>query len=316
MRVDTNYNIIDVIESNITNINSKERVVLTGKRETKDSNYVYNLMLEVYKKDGDKIFSEKIPFSGYNLNLSAFDFNGDGKNEIVIRGGFGGSGGFEIISIYSYFDGKFKNIFNQDIFGEKYKFEAKYLDNYKVYVKSIGTNEEFIIDISLKEKNYLDKIYNKVGKVDGTNNIVIDAISSAYPIKSIYKNAYSLILNQRIIGIYNADTLGIVQSYVDFENNNIKIIKICILIFGEEISKENKVRENKEEDLRKLFNKEDNKDKDYEIYMYYLTLAQYKSLSYKEAFETITKALKQKCSYPSSKELKKLKDKIKRHIKE
>lgn len=243
MDANINYSIIDVAEGNVTKEFSSDKVILKGKYPSKDSEYVGDLVLEIHPKNSSNIIKEKIPYSGYDLKLFVGDFSGDGRDDVLVRGAFGGSGGFEIVTIYSYIDGKLKNIFNQDMFSDKYKFMAKYLDGYKVYVKSFATGDEFIIDISLRPKQYLDIIYDKNGKTKPYNDINVDAISGAYPINYLYRDTYNLLLNQRIVGISNADTIGLIQSYIDLSNNEIKADRIGVLILGEGKTRSSKLEE-------------------------------------------------------------------------
>lgn len=103
--------LIDSSHGNISKENSKDEVILVGVYPFEGISYVDNIELILKPEDSDSI-TVKIKYSGYNMQLFLGDFTGDNKLEIMVRGGFGGSGGFEIGVIYKYEDGKLIEIFN------------------------------------------------------------------------------------------------------------------------------------------------------------------------------------------------------------
>lgn len=223
------------IESKIGNITGKDsldRVRLVGTYENEEDLYATDLELVLNNEKKGQTIRIKIPYEGYYLKLFLGDFNGDGKSEIMVRGGFGGSGGFEIAAIFNYENNTLKEIFNQEMFSKNVSFKSKYLDNYMVNIESVSTNEEFYLDISKQEKIYLDVVYDSNGKVKGKNAPIVSSITGAYPINSIYSDTYSLLLQQRIVGVSNADTLGIMESYVNLIENKIEVSHMGLLSFG------------------------------------------------------------------------------------
>jgi len=227
-----------VIDSKVGNVIDEmllDKVTLRGEYISPDSGYADNLEISIISdKDGKEIIYP-VYYSGYSLKLFLGDFNGDGKSEIMLRGGFGGSGGFEIASIYEYKDGKIEEIFSPDMFSEKYKFEAKYLDDYKVRVDAVTLKKKWIIDISSKPKIYLDFTYDNEGNVISQGISSVSPINSAYPINEVYQNYYNLFVRQRIIGVANADTIGVVESFVSLKDNNITIYSVGVFTYGESL---------------------------------------------------------------------------------
>lgn len=225
--------ILDTQIGNITEKTSRDKAVLTGEYVNEESTFAENIQLTVTPQGGSIPVTVNIPYSGYYFKLFLGDFNGDGKSEILIRGDFGGSGGFIAAEILRYNTGKLEDIFNQEMFDEKYKFQAQYLENKKVEVISITTNEKFLIDISLRPKVYQDLIYESSGKVKEYSIATVSDINAVYPLSTIYKETYNLLVQRRIVGIANADTLGIVESYIDLTDNKINLNKMGVLTFGE-----------------------------------------------------------------------------------
>lgn len=224
-----------IIDSKIGNIMGKDsvdRISLVGTYENEDTLYVTDLELILNNEKKGQTIRIKIPYEGYYLKLFLGDFNGDEKSEIMVRGGFGGSGGFQIAAIFNYENNTLKEIFNQEIFSKNFNFESKYLNSYVVYIESINTNEEFYLDISRKEKIYLNIVYDSNGKVKKGNEPTVSNITGAYPINSIYSDTYSLLLQQRIIGVSNADTLGVMETYVSLIDNRIDVSYVGLLTLG------------------------------------------------------------------------------------
>ena len=201
--------IIDTAYGNITGKNSIDKISLTGVYPYEGSTYSQEMEL-ILNIDKGKSVSIKFPYDGYNLQLFIGDFNGDRKSEIMVRGGFGGSGGFEIGVIYKYQDNTLIAIFNQDMFTDNNTCTAKFKDNYKVHINC--TDKKYSIDISSRPKDYLDLIYNNDGTVKSGVTVSVDPPEGIYPIKQVSNHYYNLLIFQRIVGIVNADTLGVIQS--------------------------------------------------------------------------------------------------------
>jgi hypothetical protein len=232
----TNQAIIDVKIGNILGQYTHDKVILVGHYLYKDSSYVENVEIVINTEESNKPIITKIPYTGYSLELFLGDFNGDGRDEIMVRGEYGGSGSYAIAAIYQYNYGYLEEIFNPDMFSEKYKFIGKYLEGYKALVQSVTLKEKYIFDISKTPEIYLNIIYDEKGKVIGTQEPIISAINGAYPIKSVFQKNYFLFIRQRVIGVSNADKIGYIESFVDLLNNDIKVIEMGSYHFGEKES--------------------------------------------------------------------------------
>lgn len=219
--------LIDSSYGNISKINSKDEVILVGVHPFEGISYVDNIELILKPENSDPI-TVNIKYSGYNMQLFLGDFTGDNKSEIMVRGGFGGSGGFEIGVIYKYEDGKLIEIFNQDIFYKNNNCSATFKDDYKVSVNC--GKKKYTIDISSKEKEYMEYLYLPNGKLKNAVDAYVDAPNGIFPIKQIYNNYYELLIQQRVVGISNADTLGIIQTYSNLIDSNIKNIYKGLLL--------------------------------------------------------------------------------------
>lgn len=226
--------IIDVKVGNIIGQYTHDKVILVGHYLSKDSSYVENVEIVINTEESNTPIITKIPYTGYNLELFLGDFNGDERDEIMVRGEYGGSGGYAIAAIYEYKDEKLIETFNPDMFSEKYKFMATYLNQDKALVQSITLKKNYIFDISKTPEIYLDMIYDENGKIRGIYEPTISAINGAYPIKNVFEKNYYLFIRQKVIGVSNADKIGYIESFVNLFNNDIKVVDMGSYHLGKE----------------------------------------------------------------------------------
>lgn len=258
-----NQTILDMKFGNVISKNRKDKVVLMGSSLDKYKAFMEDINVKIYTDDEKEAIVKKVPYSGYFFELFLGDFNGDNKDEIMVRGEFGGTGRFGIAAIYSYEDGKLIPIFTQDMFSEKYSFEAKYLEGYKVIVNSDDLSQNYIFDISKRPKTYLDIIYDEEGKIRKFEKPTVSNINDAFPIKFVFKENYYLFIRQRVIGVANADTIGYIESFVQLLGNEIKAVNTGSYQYGErEDAKEQKPLKKEE---RQSTNVVEDLDKEKEI---------------------------------------------------
>ena len=213
--------VIDQISANIVDEHSQDKAILTGIFPYKNSTYSENLELVIKPEVGYPV-KIKLTYTGYDMQLFCGDFTNDKKDEIMVRGSFGGSGGYEIGVIYKLKNNQIKELFNQDDISKNNPCSASFKDNYKVHV-SCG-NKKYSINLATRPKNYLELVYDKDGKVLPGSEAYVDAPNALFPIKDVDNNYYELLIQQRIVGVVNADTLGIIQTVCDFVNNNFNVV--------------------------------------------------------------------------------------------
>lgn len=211
--------VIDSISAYILDEYSKDEVILVGMHPYEDSSYSDNLELVIKPETGYPI-TLKLAYSGYNMKLFSGDFTNDNKDEIMVRGSFEG---FEIGAIYKLIDDKIKEIFNQNDIVKNSPCTAKYKDNYKVHI-SCG-NKKYSINLANRPKDYLNLIYDSEGKVKPKAMSSVDAPDALFPIKDVDNNYHEFLIQQRIVGIINADTLGIIQTQCNLLDDKLTIVK-------------------------------------------------------------------------------------------
>ncbi|MBZ9687839.1 VCBS repeat-containing protein [Clostridium estertheticum] len=209
-----------------------DNVYLTG-RKTPDSPFTQNITLVI--QDGMTGGFTSVPLSenaGYNPTLFLGDFTGDGVNDILIGIATGGSGGIMYYYIYSFLKNTVQLLFDFNLYNEQYNYEVTYKDNYKVYVISKENNKKYIIDISYKEADYLNEIYDKNGKLKNPITGFVNPISGLYPVDFDSNGVYELLAYQKIAGRYNADSIGYVLNTLKWKDNMFVLENQNVAIFG------------------------------------------------------------------------------------
>lgn len=211
----SNWRITGVVASATGDVNGDlipDSVYVTGYRES-EGYIIQNMVLGI--RDGATGVSVSIPLQenmGYNPMLFLGDFTGDGINDIFITIPTGGSGGTTNTYIYSFVNNEPRLLFDSAAFNQAYQYEVTYQDNYKVEVVSKRNNARYLIDLSLREPEYLNGIYDANGKLKEPISGWVDPISGIYPVDFGFDGVYYLLAYQQIAGSYHADTVGTMQN--------------------------------------------------------------------------------------------------------
>ncbi|NMD71561.1 VCBS repeat-containing protein [Bacillus sp. DNRA2] len=210
-----NMRVSGVVTSTTGDVNGDlipDIVYVTGYRES-DVSIIQNMVLGI--RDGATGVSISIPLEkniGYAPMLFLGDFTGDGIKDILITIPTGGSGGTTNNYIYSFVNNEPRLLFDSETFNQAYQYEVTYKDNYKVEVFSKRNNARYLIDLSLREPDYLDEKYDANGKLKTPISGWVDPISGLYPIDFAFDGLYDLIAYQQISGTYHADSIGTIQN--------------------------------------------------------------------------------------------------------
>lgn len=209
-----------------------DNVYLTG-TNTPDSPFTQNIILVI--QDGSTGRFTTVALSenaGYNPNLFLGDFTGDGVADILISIASGGSGGIMYHYIYSFIKNEAKLLFDFNVYNQKYNYSVTYMNNYKVEVISKENNEKYIIDISLRQEDYLNEIYTPNGKLKAPISGFVNPLSGLYPVDFDSNRVYELLAYQKIAGRYNADSLGYVLNTLKWKENMFVLDNQNVAIFG------------------------------------------------------------------------------------
>ncbi|MGH4119770.1 VCBS repeat-containing protein [Clostridium sp.] len=212
-----------------------DNVYLTGVK-TSDSPFTEDITLVIQSGRTGSFTSIQLSENvGYNPTLFLGDFTGDAVDDILISIATGGSGGIMHYYIYSFLNNKIRLMFDFDLFNEKYQYDVTFEDNYKVYVISVINNEKYIIDISNKDDDYLNEIYDEFGKLKNPIDGFVNPLSGLYPVDFDANKVYSLLAYQKIAGRYNADSLGYVMNTLEWKDNIFVLDNQNVAIFGAKV---------------------------------------------------------------------------------
>ncbi|WP_123053366.1 VCBS repeat-containing protein [Clostridium sp. JN-1] len=225
--------LIDMKFGDVTGDKIIDKVSLYGnKPDGQDSEFISNISIVIQNGHCNRTSIITPKFNeGYNPRIFLGDFNKDKIDDIKISIDSGGSGGYGVYYIYSFKNSIKQELFNFENYNNGYEYKVDYMDFYKVKVFCITLNQLFILDISYKSKEYLSQYYNKSGKLKEPVQGDVLSLGALIPIAANEKNnSYDLTAFQRIIGTYNADTLGYVQNMLTWNGEKFTSYNISVAI--------------------------------------------------------------------------------------
>ncbi|WP_130806213.1 VCBS repeat-containing protein [Senegalia massiliensis] len=227
--------IISYARGDVTGDRIPDNIYLTGIK-TIDSPFVQNITLVIQDgKTGMRNYVSLKSNAGYDPTIILRDFTGDGVKDILISIASGGSGGIMYYYIYSDINNIPKLLFDYNIFNETYNYKVIYKDFYKVEVINVTNKIKYIIDISYKGQDYLNEIYDSNGKLKSEIEGFVNPLSGLYPIDFDSDGIYELIGYQRIAGLYNADSLGYIQTGLQWSGKKFDVFNQYVAINGANI---------------------------------------------------------------------------------
>jgi hypothetical protein len=227
-----NPSIVSVARGDVTGDKVSDNLYLTGIK-TPDSPFIQNITLVV--QDGRTGGTRNVQFSenaGYNPTLFLRDFTGNGVDNILIRIDSGGSGAFTYDYVYSFVNNNLQLLLDFNVYNDQFQYDVSYQDNYKVKVISKINNLTYLIDISLREPEYLSEIYDANGKLKSPIEGFVNPLSGLYPVDFDSNGVYELLAYQKIAGRYNADALGYVLNTLAWKNDRFVLQNQNVAIGG------------------------------------------------------------------------------------
>ena len=227
--------IVDLKQGDVNGDKIVDTIFLTGDKPFgENSLFVENITLVI--QDGRTCAITKVPLefnAGYFPRLFIADFTGDGIDDIKVSIDSGGSGGYVFYYIYSFAGNMLKLLFDFNKLNERYSYEVIFKDYYKVHVINTTLNKVYIIDISNKDPEYLSEIYDSDGILISPVKGEVLPLGGLFPIVIDEKSGvYDLYAKQRIIGRFNADTLGYVNTLLRWNNEIFELFSQDVSVIG------------------------------------------------------------------------------------
>ncbi|MFF2755557.1 hypothetical protein ACFVR1_17710 [Psychrobacillus sp. NPDC058041] len=230
-----NQEVIDKKRGNVTGQGFMDTIYLTGKK-TDESPFWQNITLVISNEKANLL--ERIPLkenAGYNPTIFLGNFTGDYIEDILVVIDTGGSGGIIYAYIFSFMEGKMRQIFNADEYNERTKYDVNFQNQYKATVISSIPKKLYLLDLIYKGKEYLTEIYNEDGTLKQPITGWVDPIGGLYPIDFAREGTYELIAFQEIAGRYHADGLGYIENVLKWNGHEFVSDRQSVSIFGEDL---------------------------------------------------------------------------------
>lgn len=171
--------------------------------------------------------------SGYDPSLFLGDFTGNHVDDIFISVATGGSGAIYHHYLYSGLPNTpVPLIFDSAEYNEQFHYHVTFEDQYKVKLVSEYNGLVYIIDISMRDEQYLDAIYDQQGNLRKPITGFVNPLSSMYPVDFDSNGIYELMGYQKIAGQYNADSLGYVINTLGWHVNRFILENQQVAIYG------------------------------------------------------------------------------------
>lgn len=190
--------LIEVPDENSNNIKELSLII---EKEKKEQKYQLNLSGSKFKLKLENLFDEKC-------------------EEIIITGKDGDKCKF---MIFIYKDNKLMLLASDEKVNKALKFEASYLDNYKVNVKCLNNNKEYILDISKEPKEKLNVAYDESGKVKAVDKPRVDVVICLSTLYKHQKGKHFVQIRNNIIGL-EEEIIGIIQTEAEFGERVINLL--------------------------------------------------------------------------------------------
>lgn len=227
--------IIDIKCGKVSEKCGEDIIILKGTYFNEHSKFIENTKIIIKDNITEEIKEYPINARGYNLKIFIGKFSSNDREDILITGETGGSGGYAIAILYKYTGGELKEVFNVDNFFNKYNCKGKYLENYRIQIICASYKKQYILDISSIEKIYLDNIYGSGGKVIIDENPTISYPNRINIVNTLDNNLLNLQVYERIIGINNSETLGYIKQLISFKDSETKVVDEYVISKGTDL---------------------------------------------------------------------------------
>lgn len=200
--------VIRQIRADLTGDGIPETITLTGDRR-QDSSAWTDIRLNI--QDGASCLTARITPPedvGYEPRLWTGPLLSANSRELLLSIDSGGSGGIGYYTVYTYWDGEYRVIFNSERYNAAYGYGVRYRDGFIVEAESLSNSATYLISIAGRDAEYLDALYTSGGVLIKQQTGGVNPLGLLYPADIDGDGIYELVAYQRITGLYNADGLG------------------------------------------------------------------------------------------------------------
>lgn len=211
--------VIDSRQADVNGDGVMDRVILKGNKPEQGSSLTNNISVCVEDGQSGQTVCATPPFNeGYNPSLYLGDFTYGRGRDILVRTESGGSGGYIYAYVYSYKGGRLVKVFDSEEYNAANQYNVVFGNNYMVEVTRTGSNQKYTVDLSQRKAEYSD-IYDQNGRLIKPVTGGVLGLGRLEPMDVDNDGHSELVAYQRIIGRYNADTLGYIKSTLRWDGS-------------------------------------------------------------------------------------------------
>lgn len=216
--------VITSVQADVSGDGTADTISLIGDRDISNAAFIRNITLVIEDGSTGQTATTSFPDNaGYNPRLFIGDFTGDSVPEIFISIDSGGSGGFGFYYIYSYKNKVLRKLFDREDFNRLFKYRVDFRNGCKVAVYSEYFRKTYIIDVSSRVDFYQEEgVYNRNCRLLKPTEGFVPGLNNLYPLSTDMPNRYNLLALQRVIGLFGADTLGILETTLQLEQGQLR----------------------------------------------------------------------------------------------
>ncbi|MEN6355726.1 MAG: hypothetical protein ABFD83_01430 [Armatimonadota bacterium] len=220
--------VVGQLDADVTGDGINDRVILMGRKLDNAGPYIVEMSIIVTDLDGKNELCTRLPKesdSGYDPQLKAMDFTGDGAPDVFISAPTGGSGGSINCIVYS-FGGRQPKLLLDTNHTVKPAFTGHFLSDYKAQIDVDGKSS--IIDLADRTKYYDEMGYYKNGKLLKSVEVWGGGYGLIAPVDADHNGVYELEAVQEVRGAANADRIAEIISHLKWEKGGWRVMNVRI----------------------------------------------------------------------------------------
>ena len=205
--------VINFVQADVTGDGVPNNIYLVGNRPKPEiPGYFEDIGLRVVSNG--RLYEIDFPYSnGYGPILFVGDLTHDGIADVLVNIFASGDGGFLTSYAYTFTNDEPKLLGDSKTFNDRQRGTVMYQDDYKVRIETLNPPRVYTIDISDRGPEYLNQIYNSDGTLIRPLEGTLLGLISLHPVDFDVNGEYNLSAVQRVIGLDNLDTLGLLETY-------------------------------------------------------------------------------------------------------
>ncbi|WP_335868978.1 hypothetical protein [Bacillus sp. 2205SS5-2] len=205
---------IDSWEIDVTGDGVNNKVTLYGLPYDEDSPYFKEVWSTVQTASGENLQIDYKP--GYEPTLQFEDLNHDLVLDIFYSSPTGGSGGLSNYALHTTKDNEITDI----TIPKPLHISGEFQENYQAQIDFLDTEQSFQVDLSKRKEDYGRLGIYKNGKLLKPTKLMIAPYSFLEIVEIKDKKGKGLKGSQQISGAYNADSIGLAQSFWFYEEDS------------------------------------------------------------------------------------------------